>query len=236
MPETTDSDAPDAFALDFVDCVCPHCRGPLSFVRPQAGTVQQCPQCSQSVIVPAQGETDGRKLPLPVAAGRLRLRALRDGDEDDLVEVLHGSSGVSDDAKNDTKEMVDREKLIRLGMPGRGLMLGVELTERARLIGHVWLWFRDADHRQAEFVNTIGDAYLKDGYGVEAVRGVLGFCFRGLNLHRVVTSTDSRQSEAIALLEQAGMRCEGEFVKDQFLNGEWTTTVWHAMLDEEFKE
>ena len=83
------------FELDFVDCSCPHCRGALSFVRAQAGTVQQCPQCSESVLVPAGGEPAGAKLPLPVTTPHLRLRPLRDGDEEDLIEVTHADQPVS---------------------------------------------------------------------------------------------------------------------------------------------
>jgi len=235
MQATPDPHGAGAFELDFLDCTCPHCRAPLSFVRPQAGTVQQCPQCAESVIVPARGEAVGGRLPLPIATPRLRLRALRDGDEEDLVEVLHGPGVASDDDKNDTQDLVQREKQIRLGMPGRGLTLGVELVESGKLIGHVWLFFRDAEHRQAEFSASLREAYPLEDYGVEMVRGVLGFCFGGLNLHRAVTSTDSRLAATIDLLVKAGMRCEGEFLKDQFIRGEWVTTVWHGMLEEEFK-
>ena len=37
------------------------------------------------------------------------------------------------------------------------------------------------------------------------------------------------------LLEKAGLRREGEFVKSRWLHGEWTSMVWYAMLEEEFR-
>ena len=46
-----------------------------------------------------------------------------------------------------------------------------------------------------------------------------------------------RECAETLILPQAssefGMRREGEFLKDRFLNGEWVDTVWLAMLSEE---
>ena len=240
MPQTPDPAEAGSFELDFVDCTCPHCRAALSFVRPQAGTVQQCPQCSESVLVPARGEAMGAKLPLPVIMPKLRLRPLRDGDAEDLVEALHGDGEVMEEHKADTAEMVEREKLVRLGQPGHGLTLGIELAETGRLIGYVWMFFTSTDNHQAEFAETMSEACLKQGYGVEVVRGVLGFCFQGLRLHRVVCRTivnpaENTHEARVQMLEQAGMRCEGEFIKNELVRGEWVNTVWHAMLGEDFK-
>ena len=44
---------------------------------------------------------------------------------------------------------------------------------------------------------------------------------------------DSRNSAAVKLLENVGLRREGEFVKNSLLHGEWTNTVWYAALREE---
>jgi RimJ/RimL family protein N-acetyltransferase len=239
MEKTTDPGSAGSFELDFVDCECPHCHATLSFVRPQAGTVQQCPQCSESLIVPAHGEAVGQRLPIPVATPRLRLRGLRDGDEEEIVELMseeHSSPYLNwlPRGEDDIKEWLEKEKLIRLGQSGRPLSLGVELADPGRLIGIVSLYFTDGENRQAALAWMIGKAFLPE-YGAEAVRGALGFCLQGLRLHRVVANNDSRNEAVIGLLEKAGMRCEAEFVKDQFVHGEWGNTVWRAMLGEEFK-
>ena len=137
--------------------------------------------------------------------------------------------------------MVVREKLIRLGQPGHGLTLGVELVQTGRLIGYVWLQFTDTDNRQAEVGQSIGEACRQEGYALEVMRGLLQFCFRGLHLHRVVCRTlvrseNDEHQATVDLLEQAGMRCEGEFIKNHFVEGAWANVLWHAMLGEEFKD
>jgi len=68
----------------------------------------------------------------------------------------------------------------------------------------------------------------------EAVNALLNFCFEAITLHRVTASFDSRDISARRLFEKAGMRREGEFLKDRFLNGQWIDTVWSAMLSEEY--
>jgi RimJ/RimL family protein N-acetyltransferase len=241
MKETSTPTNPGAVDLEFVDCECPYCHASLSFVGMQAGTVQQCPQCSESVIVPAHGETRGERLPIPVTTPRLRLRPFRDGDDHELVELTSDEDSFAylhwlPHGEEDVREWLGREKLVRLGQPGRVLSLGVELTDGARLMGIVTLHFTDFENRQAGFSLMIDQAFRRKGYALETVRAMLGFCFKGIRLHRVVASNDSRNEAAVALLEKAGMRREGEFIKDQLVKSDWTTTVWHAMLDEEFEE
>jgi len=237
MKETTD---PGAFELEFIDCECPYCHANLSFVGMQSGTVQQCPQCSESVVVSSPGETVGKRLPLPVPASGLTLRALRDGDDEELVELMVDPDSFSylhwlPHGEEEVRDWLNREKVIRLGHPGRSLALGVELAAGGKLIGVVSLYFTDGENRQAGFSMMIGNAFRRKGYGLEAVRATLGFCFQGIHLHRVVANNDSRNQAAVGLLDKAGMRCEAEFVKDQSVKGEWVNTVWHAMLGEEFK-
>ena len=68
----------------------------------------------------------------------------------------------------------------------------------------------------------------------EALVALLTFCFDGLKLHRVSTWCDSRNTAACRLLEKAGLRREGEFRKDTWMDGQWLDSVWFGLLDEEF--
>ena len=65
---------------------------------------------------------------------------------------------------------------------------------------------------------------------------LLTFCFEGLKLHRVTASCGGKNSAACRLLEKAGLRREGESIKDTLFVGEWGNTVWYALLEEEFAE
>jgi len=68
------------------------------------------------------------------------------------------------------------------------------------------------------------------------VAALLDFCFNGIKLHRVTASCDSRNVAACRLLEKAGMRREGEFLKDHFADGEWFNTFSYAVLSEEYRQ
>ena len=68
---------------------------------------------------------------------------------------------------------------------------------------------------------------------LRAVAALLVFCFKQLNLHRVIARSLNDDPASCELFAAAGMRREGEFVKHYFANGEWLNTVWFAMLDEE---
>jgi aminoglycoside 6'-N-acetyltransferase len=72
--------------------------------------------------------------------------------------------------------------------------------------------------------------YQRKGFATEAVTAVLNFCFQAAGLHRVAAFCDSRNSAAGRVFEKCGMRREGEFRQDRWVNGEWVNTVWHAML------
>ena len=68
------------------------------------------------------------------------------------------------------------------------------------------------------------------------MEALLGFCFEGLKLHRVAGWCDSRNVAACRLLEKAGFRREGEFLKNRWVHGEWTNSIWYALLEEDCAE
>jgi len=102
------------------------------------------------------------------------------------------------------------------------------------VIGYFSLMFINSLRQQATFNIIVSRGFQGQGFGTEAVNALLNFCFEEISLHRVMASFDSRNASARRLFEKAGMRREGEFLKDRFLNGEWGDTVWMAMLSEEY--
>ena len=76
----------------FVDSICPCCSQPLSFPRSFIGTVQECPNCPELLIVPEEGIEAAGKLPIPIQTPRLLLRRLREADAEDLVELMPDES------------------------------------------------------------------------------------------------------------------------------------------------
>src|SRR5512140_2882475 len=73
---------------DFIDFTCPYCNDPVSFPMQNRGSLQQCPMCFQSVLVPENPGEPGRKIPIPLSTERLTLRRLEPGDWRDLLEMM----------------------------------------------------------------------------------------------------------------------------------------------------
>jgi RimJ/RimL family protein N-acetyltransferase len=121
-----------------------------------------------------------------------------------------------------------------LTTPHQPFWLGIEARDGGRIIGYLTLSFTDAQRQQAQFHLLVGRRFQRKGYGAEAVAAALEFCFAGIRLHRVTAQSDGRNVAAGRLCEKAGLRREGEFVKDHPANGEWANTVAYALLREEY--
>jgi RimJ/RimL family protein N-acetyltransferase len=224
---------------DFVEFQCPHCSSVLSFLENQTGPIQQCPTCWQDVIVPPRGVGLGGRLPIPFRSGRLLLRRLQLTDEVDLLELMASEHSFRyidwsplDEAE--VREWLRKDRVSSLAVPQGHLCLGLVLPETAKFIGFLDLCVDRETVGQAGFMIMIAPSYQKRGYGTEAVYAALGLAFKTINLRRIAVCVDSRNAAARRLLEKAGMRREGEFIKDWHLKGEWVNSVWYANLAEEF--
>ena len=125
---------------------------------------------------------------------------------------------------------------VKLTTPDQTLYLGIEVQDGGKLIGLLSMNFTDAERLQVTFSIGLQGKFEQQGFGLEAVVAFLTFCFEGLRLHRVASWCDSRDTNACRLLEEAGLRREGEFVKNRFLQDEWATSLWYAILDEEYRK
>jgi RimJ/RimL family protein N-acetyltransferase len=128
---------------------------------------------------------------------------------------------------------LEADGYVKLTTPGHPFFLAIELQGSDKLIGYLSLSFTDAMRLQALVTIVLSRAHQRQGLAAEAVAAVLSFCFKEIGLHRVTAYCDSRHAAARRLWERAGLRREGEFVKDRFINGEWVDTLWYARLSEE---
>ncbi len=224
----------------FLDFTCPFCGEGVAFPREDAGQLRECPNCRESVIVPDDGGGPGRKPPLPITTPRLVLRRLTTGDWKDLLEVL------SDEevfrymegqplGEEQVIRWLEHDSVVKLTTPDQLFYLGIEVRDGGRLIGYAALNFTDPRRSQARLNICLNPKFHHKGFALEATDALIRFCFADIRLHRVTGCCDSRNTAACRLLENVGMRREGEFVKDNFLNGEWANSVWYAALDEEYR-
>jgi len=240
VPGEIDNEA-NATEQPFVDFKCPYCGTTLSFPLDSSHLAQECLNCLEVVIVPQAGQGLGGKLPIPITTPRLVLRRSRTEDWKDLTEYLaEGELPRFRPTDAPIEEQVSRwpqeDARTKLTQPYQSLCLGVVLQAGGKLMGYVDLWYWGPDHLQVGLGVGLHSRYHRQGYGTEALRGVLGFCFTGLGLHRVTASCNSRNTAARRMLEKAGMRCEGEFLQNSFENREWISTVYFAMLSGEYRK
>jgi RimJ/RimL family protein N-acetyltransferase len=212
---------------NFLDFKCPYCGEVNSFPQDFIGRVRACVNCMEDLIVPEPGGEFGQKISLPISTPRLVLRRFEPGDWNDLLAFMF-------DNEDDATRWLENDSKTRLSTPERIFSLAVQVRENGKVIGSVGLRFTDLGFREVE-ISTEGDQRNQfNEFAKEAVQAVLGFCFRDLKLHRVIARCGGGDAGGGKPFESAGMRREGEFVKNYFSNGEWLNTVWFAMLDEEY--
>jgi RimJ/RimL family protein N-acetyltransferase len=110
-------------------------------------------------------------------------------------------------------------------------IFGIRLAETDRLIGSCQLHGIHAVHRSAELQIRIGEAGERGkGYGVEAIRLLLDFAFKDLNLHRVYLHVFADNSAAIRCYQKAGFVREGLLRQAAHIDGRYVDIAVMAIL------
>lgn len=213
--------------LNFLDFNCPYCGELNSFPSDSAGRLRACFNCMEGLLVPEAGQNVGGKIPLPFNTLNLIIRRFEPGDWKDLLEFRF-------DNEDEAMHWLEKDRNLKLTALDETFSLALQDRDGGKLIACLGLKFTDHEFLQAEIFPT-GNSQPQHGrFAREAVQGLLGFCFTGLKLHRVVARCESADLAGCQLFEAAGLRREGEFLKNYCVNGEWLSTVWFAMLADEF--
>jgi RimJ/RimL family protein N-acetyltransferase len=119
------------------------------------------------------------------------------------------------------------------GVAGPGFQFAVAVKGSGH-VGDCYLKLLDYDVRQAEIGYTLARGAWGRGYATEAVRGMLGFVFDSLRLHRVSAYTAVRNARSVALLERVGMRREGRLRQSFWFADGWQDEYLYALLAAEW--
>ena len=175
----------------------------------------------------------------PISTARLTLRPFGSGDEADLFAI----QSLPEVARYQMWEPMDREtvagKLAEWmeldGTEGRDLQLAVVLGETRRVIGHLYLGFRDAEARQGEVGFTLHPGFQRRGYGLEAVEALVDLGFGHYRQHRIFGRCDARNPASYRLMEKLGMRREAHFREHALFKGGWDEEYCYAILEDEWR-
>lgn len=82
---------------------------------------------------------------------------------------------------------------------------------------------------------VLDPAYRGHGYGTEAVRELLRYCFAELGVRRAVANCFAANEPSWRLMERVGMRREAHAVRDSLhRSGQWLDSLVYAVLAEEW--
>lgn len=226
-------------AETFFDFQCPCCNQAVSFPPTAIGQAHECPLCGQTLIVPPEGTAVGGRLPIPITTAQLTLRRFQPGDQDDVAELMSHeelfphTDGQSMDEES-VREWLAGDAKITFTTPDQTFYLAVVRNDTDRVIGWVSLTVEAPLRHQASVFVVIAVAHQRQGYGTEALTGLLGFCFLGVHLHRVEGCCDNRNEAGPRLMEKAGMRYEGQFLGNRPDLDGWADTLWFGLLEREW--
>ena len=185
----------------------------------------------------------------PVRTERLVLRPYTADDLDDFADIQRRPDVVEymfwpvRDRAASKRHLDDRRRKTRLEQAHDFLGLAVELPDEpslnpraasGRVIGDVSLLLRNAASRQVEAGWVMNPDFGGRGYATEASRALLDVAFQRAGAHRVVAQLDARNASSARMAERLGMRLEGRFREEHFLKGEWTDSLYYAVLADEW--
>ena len=126
------------------------------------------------------------------------------------------------------------QRNLEMNDDGRNIRLLVVRLEDEALIGSMNLNEIVRGAFQNAFLGYwIGDPYLRQGYGGEALQLALDYAFGPLELHRVEANIQPENEASIALVKAAGFRYEGDSPRYLKINGQWRDHQRWALTVEE---
>jgi RimJ/RimL family protein N-acetyltransferase len=127
--------------------------------------------------------------------------------------------------------MAHRQWWDSIGKDTSKVVFAIRKIEAPVIIGYVQITGINPTHRSAELGIRIGaEPDRNRGFGQEALRLAIDFCWNHLNLNRVQLVVFRHNRRAISAYEAAGFRKEGVLRKAAFIGGEWVDLVPMAIL------
>jgi len=116
-----------------------------------------------------------------------------------------------------------------------GIRFDMVLLDGDVLIGHISLHDIDHFNRHAFLGIVIGESeYHSKGYGAEAVRLVLDYGFKTLNLHNIMLSVHADNHAGIACYKKVGFKDAGRRREWLFKDGKYIDVIYMDILAHEF--
>ena len=129
----------------------------------------------------------------------------------------------------------EKEALENMAKNEDSFIFAIVAQDGDRLLGNIGLHDISRNARHGTLGIFIGEAEDRSkGYGAEAIRLLLGYAFRTLNLHSVELTVNSANARAIACYKKAGLKECGRVRDACFVDGKYTDRVHMDILESEY--
>ena len=163
---------------------------------------------------------------------RLIVRGYRLTDESDVREYMLQRVNAEFEAYPDFTPAKSGEEIAFRCLSDE--FFAIELKAERKVIGNVYLGHREWNARELGYV--LNTRYLRQGYGTEACRAAVAWCF-AQGTHRVYAECAPGNAASWRLMEKLGMRREAHFIqnasfrKDACGNPIYWDTYVYALLN-----
>ena len=131
-----------------------------------------------------------------------------------------------------TKERIDRMIKKREQDPRTDFDVAVTSKKTMELIGGCRL--NKVSDIEGHVGYKLARRYWGKGYATEAVRALVDYGFRVLNLHRVYATVHPENAASIRVLEKVGMVLEGRLRENFVYDGEYRDSLIYSILEHEW--
>ena len=179
---------------------------------------------------------------LPIESERLLLDRFRKSDKDDHFGILdsreyqlYNCSYYEPSTEEEKNEMFRflltqnyEEKKIRF-------VIAIRLKDSDVFIGHMGLKNGKLEKDgSVELYFGLSKEYWNKGYGTEALKATISFCFDKIGIHRIFAGCDIDNLASARIMEKTGMIKESRWRKDRFRYGQWKDGLGFSILKEDY--
>lgn len=122
------------------------------------------------------------------------------------------------------------QKINDLKKNNEAVTWAITVKDNPVLIGTICLWNIKKEHYRAEVGYALHPEHHKKGIMQEALKAVLEYGFRIMQLHSVEANVNPQNSSSINLLERNGFVREAYFKEDYFFNGKFIDSAIYSLL------
>jgi ribosomal-protein-alanine N-acetyltransferase len=170
--------------------------------------------------------------------GRLLLRRLEADDLEDVFayasdpEVAKYTSWPAHETLEDSREFLNYV----LNLYSNGDVAPWGVVCEGKVVGTCGFLDWNCHTSQAEIGYALSSRYWGRGLMTEAVRGVIRFGFRTMNLNRIQGRCEVENIASVRVMEKAGMKLEGVLREHEYSEGRYLDIAIYSILRREWRE